>query len=167
MSELIMKEENGGKIIFNERPQYYHYGLGNSLLHADGGILEIGDDVAIGIWNIISAQNHIKIGNATILAERISIRDANHSYDDMSRHIKHQGFKTAPIIIGDGVWIGAGVVITAGVNIGNGAVVGANSVVTKDIPDYAIAVGSPARVIGFRTNEGYKRINNIEGWNTK
>ena len=52
--------------------------------------------------------------------------------------------------MGNDVWIGAHSVILSGVKIGNGAIIGANSVVSKDIPDYAIAVGSPAKVVGLR-----------------
>lgn len=55
-----------------------------------------------------------------------------------------------PIEIGNDVWIGTRVIIMDGVKIGNGAVIGSNSVVTKDVPDYGIVVGSPAKVIKFR-----------------
>ena len=57
-----------------------------------------------------------------------------------------------PIIVGDDVWLGSGVIVLAGVTIGDGAVIGAGSVVTKSIPAGAIAVGSPARVIRMRTD---------------
>lgn len=57
---------------------------------------------------------------------------------------------TAPIIIGDDVWIGTGAVITKGVKIGNGAVIGVNSLITKDVPENAIVAGNPAKVIKFR-----------------
>lgn len=57
----------------------------------------------------------------------------------------------APISIGEDVWIGRGVFVGKGVSIGQGAVIGANSVVVKDIPPYAVAVGAPARVIKYRT----------------
>lgn len=159
MGQLILRETNGGKIILHgDYPQYHDSSYGDSLIDADGGILEIGNDVAFGVWMVVSAQNHIKIGDSSIFAERVSIRDQNHRYDLMDRHIKHQGFTTAPIIIGNGVWVACNCVITAGVTIGDGAIIGANSVVTKDIPPYAIAVGSPAKVIGYRTEEGIKRV---------
>lgn len=68
-------------------------------------------------------------------------------------------------IIGNDVWIGYGAVIIAGCNIGNGAIIGANSVVTKDVPDYAIVVGNPAKVIRYRyTDEQIRQLNNIAWW---
>lgn len=64
--------------------------------------------------------------------------------------IREQPHTKKPIRIGDDVWIGANVTILKGVCIGKGAVVGAGSVVTRDIPEYAVAVGNPAKVIRYR-----------------
>lgn len=67
--------------------------------------------------------------------------------------------------IGNDVWIGTNVVILPGVKIGNGAVIGANAVVTKDVPDYAIVVGVPARVIKYRLEEDdIAKMNKIRWW---
>jgi len=66
---------------------------------------------------------------------------------------------TKQIVIKDSVWIGANCVVTAGVTIGKHAIIGAGSVVTKNIPDYSVAVGNPARVIkkyNFTTNSWEK-----------
>ena len=60
---------------------------------------------------------------------------------------------TAPIIIGDDVWIGTGAVITKGVKIGNGAVIGVNSLITKDVPENAVMVGIPAKNVGTATDK--------------
>ena len=68
--------------------------------------------------------------------------------------------------IGSDVWIGAGASIMTGVNVGDGAVIGANSVVTKDIPPYAVAVGVPAKIIKFRFDEDIiNRLLKIKWWN--
>ena len=66
--------------------------------------------------------------------------------------IKHPSFYKITII-GNDVWIGRNAVIIAGCDVGNGAIIGANSVVTKDVPDYAIVAGVPARIIRFRYTE--------------
>lgn len=69
-------------------------------------------------------------------------------------------------VIGNDVWIGRNVTIIAGVRIGNGVIIGAQSVVTHDIPDYAVAVGVPARIIRFRASENeIKKMNEIQWWN--
>jgi virginiamycin A acetyltransferase len=68
----------------------------------------------------------------------------------ISSNVKVAGVAEKPVTIGHGVWIGDSVTILPNVSIGNGAVIGAASVVTKDVPDYAIAVGNPCRVIRYR-----------------
>lgn len=74
--------------------------------------------------------------------------------------------ETKPISIGHDVFIGMNVLILDGVTIGNGAVIGAGSVVSKDIPPYAIAVGSPIKVIRLRqTEENIQKLQKIEWWN--
>lgn len=73
---------------------------------------------------------------------------------------------TEKTVIGNDVWIGRNATIIAGVKIGNGVIIGAGAVVTKDIPDYAIAVGVPAKVIRYRYNpEQIAKMNEIAWWN--
>ena len=71
-------------------------------------------------------------------------------------------------IIGNDVWIGLGATIMSGVKIGNGAVIGAKAVVAKDIPDYAVAVGNPAKVIHYRFQpQTIERLTKLSWWNWK
>ena len=79
----------------------------------------------------------------------MSIRDANHGIEH-GRPFRTQEHKTDAISIGSDVWIGRGSAILKGVTIGHGAIIGANSVVTHDIPENAIAVGAPARIVRYR-----------------
>lgn len=73
--------------------------------------------------------------------------------------------KTKRITIGNDVWLGLNTIITNGSNIGNGVIAGAGSVITKDIPDYAIVAGVPARIIRYRyTPEQIEKLNKIAWW---
>lgn len=109
------------------------------------GDVFIGDRTKIGLSNTIIGP--VTIGNDIRLAQNITVSGLNHDYQDVSMPIHEQGVSTSPITIQDGSWLGANVVVVAGVTIGKHCVVAAGSVVTKDIPDYSVAVGNPARVI--------------------
>lgn len=90
------------------------------------------------------------IGKDCLIGEMVSVRDHDHSFSSSDALIIDQGRKTAPIRIGDNVWIGAKATITTGVCIGSNAVIGAHAVVTTDIPPSCVAMGIPARVIRHR-----------------
>jgi len=114
------------------------------------GDIEIGAHSEIGINTVIYASNKISIGNNVLIAADCYIIDSNHGMakDDLIRNQKE--VCKGPVIIEDDAWLGAGVKVLSGVHIGKGAVIGAQSLVNKDIPDNAIAVGVPAKVIGYR-----------------
>lgn len=111
----------------------------------------IGRDVVIGRHTMITAKNIICVGNDTIIGDYVQIIDHSHGIEGTGV-IRNQEVKIGEVIIGSGCWIGAGAKILKNVHIGNGAVIGANAVVTGNIPDYAIAVGAPARVVKYRTD---------------
>lgn len=109
--------------------------------------LKIGEGTVIGHFNHIFATKSVEIGNYVITADKVYISDNSHSYEDISLPVLKQPLKQlAPVKIGDESWIGENVCIF-GASVGKHCVIGANSVVTRDIPDYSIAVGSPAKVI--------------------
>jgi len=112
--------------------------------------LEIGSNTTIGARCTLTAFGGLKIGNDVRIAPNVIIMTTDHEYADAKTLIRQQGFKQAPVEIGSDVWLAANVVIVKGVRVGDGAVIGANSVVTSDIPPYAIAVGSPCKVVGKR-----------------
>jgi acetyltransferase-like isoleucine patch superfamily enzyme len=121
----------------------------NNLLNSS---LIIGSNTYIGEYNNIRAGGGlIQIGNNCSISQHISIIASNHKYDRSSL-IRSQlwDLKNNYVIIKDDVWVGANVVILPGVTVSRGAIIGAGSIVTKDVPEYAIIVGSPARVIGYR-----------------
>ncbi|WP_319802363.1 acyltransferase [Flavobacterium sp. N502540] len=109
--------------------------------------LVIGEGSIIGHFNHIYATGEIILGKNVLTADKVYISDNLHQYEDINLPIMNQGIKQLPKLkIGDGTWIGENVCII-GANIGKNCVIGANSVVTKDIPDYCVAVGSPAKII--------------------
>lgn len=90
----------------------------------------------------------ITIEDKALIGSSVHIYVDTHAFDNPSVPIYDQGFyDSKPVLLKQGCWIGANAVILPGVTIGKNAVVGAGSVVTKSVPDYAVAVGNPARVI--------------------
>lgn len=112
-------------------------------------LIEIGKRTTVGYYNFIFASNSIKIGDDCLIAPFVYIVDSNHRIDKF-KLINAQPNTTAPIIIGNGVWISSNVTILKGVNIEDGAVIAANSVVNKNVGAYEIWGGSPAKKIGER-----------------
>ena len=110
-------------------------------------VVSIGDRCLIGRGSGIVGHFSIEIGNDVWTGHHVYITDQNHGYEDVTRPISQQSQPERPVVIGDGSWLGHGAVVLPGVTIGKHVVIGANSVVTKDIPDFSVAVGSPARVI--------------------
>ena len=110
-------------------------------------VVSIGDRCLIGRGSGIVGHFSIEIGNDVWTGHHGYITDQNHGYEDVTRPISQQSQPERPVVIGDGSWLGHGAVVLPGVTIGKHVVIGANSVVTKDIPDFSVAVGSPARVI--------------------
>ncbi|MBC7912746.1 MAG: acyltransferase [Pyrinomonadaceae bacterium] len=109
------------------------------------GDVIIGNKSIIGIGNVIIGP--VTIGDNVMLAQNIVVSGLNHGYQDITIPPKDQPVTTKPITIRDNVWIGANCVITAGVSIGKHSVIGAGSVVTKNIPEYVVAAGNPARIL--------------------
>jgi acetyltransferase-like isoleucine patch superfamily enzyme len=127
-----------------------HCRLGRGVfLETCGGHIRLGSHVRINTGCIVVSYASVEIGNDCLIGEYVSIRDADHGMADDAL-IRTQPHVSAPIVIGDNVWIARGSVILKGVTIGEGAVVAANSVVNRDVPAGAIVGGAPARVIKTR-----------------
>ena len=115
------------------------------------GSLEVGERTVFGHHCTIASDESISIGRDCLIAEMVSIRDHDHAFSSREISIIDQGRATAPIRIGDNVWIGGKATVTKGVTIGSNTVVGAHAVVTTDLPADCVAVGIPARVLRYRT----------------
>lgn len=109
--------------------------------------IEIGKNFYANHNLVILDSTNVKIGDNVFIAPDCSIYTAGHPIE---KDIRNQGIEYAkPVTIGNDVWIGGHVTILPGVKIGNNTVIGAGSVVTKDIPDNAIAYGNPCKVVKY------------------
>jgi acetyltransferase-like isoleucine patch superfamily enzyme len=156
--------------IFNER--FIHIGAGTMIgpgVSLSAGMVpgqecisdpvgSIGDRCLIGKGSGIVGHFEIVIGNDVWTGHNVYITDQNHDYRDVTRPMSQQSMPEQSVRIGDGSWLGYGTVVLPGAQIGKHVAVGANSVVSGSLPDFSVAVGSPARVIKQWTPEN--------GWHT-
>jgi serine acetyltransferase len=101
---------------------------------------------------MIDAHEHIEVGRNCMIGPNCYITDADHGIV-AGTAVQGQPMNSAPVVIEDDVWLGAGVKVLAGVRLGRGAVVGAGAVVTRDVPEDTIAVGVPAAALRRRSAE--------------
>ena len=121
-------------------------------------VIRVGDRCLFGKGSAIVGHHEIVIGDDVWTGHHVYITDQNHGYEDVTQPISRQTMPELPVRIGDGSWLGYGTVVLPGATIGRHVVVGANSVVTGEIPDFSVAVGSPARVIRrYDPDEGWRR----------
>lgn len=114
--------------------------------------IAIGDHSGIGVDARILGP--VKIGKNVMMGHEVLLIGQNHKFSDLHIPMSQQGYdREEPITIGDDGWVGARAIILPGVSLGRGVVIGAGSVVTQDIPEWAVAAGNPARVIRFRKQE--------------
>lgn len=145
--EEILKELLGGwgKNLWITPPFYVDY----------GEHIYFGDNCEVNMNCTFLDDNVIRIGDNALIAPNVQIYTAFHPTNPAERFgpRKEDGAfsfcktRTAPVTIGNNVWIGGGAIILPGVTIGDNVVIGAGSVVTRDIPDNVIAMGSPCRVV--------------------
>jgi acetyltransferase-like isoleucine patch superfamily enzyme len=132
----------GGTVTFGERCI-----LDRHLTVESGGDLRVGARTIFGHHCTIGSKEFIEIGADCLIAEMVSIRDNDHAVGSTERPYSSQGHVTAPVVIGNNVWLGSRAIVTRGVRIGDNAVIGAGAVVTEDVPGNSLAVGVPARVV--------------------
>ena len=110
--------------------------------------IEIGNYSSFGSRCVF--QGGVRIGSDVMMGPDVKIYTRNHNIDDVSQSMRLQGDSFSPVSIGDDVWIACNVVILPGVTISSHTVIGAGTIVTHDVPDYAVVVGNPAKVLRFR-----------------
>jgi len=134
---------------------------GRLLVFARSGEIVIGDHCFFGEGSEIWSGESVRIGHRVFVSHGVNIHDtSSHPRSARLRHIQFarrddpeyeramREISTAPVLIGDDAWIGLNAVILKGVTVGRGAIVGAGSVVTENVPEFAMVAGNPARRMG-------------------
>lgn len=130
--------------------RWVHLGDGCRIRCHEGSV-RIGDKAVFGASNTLNAYLDVELGASTLLADWIYICDFDHRYEDVNLPIKDQGIVKSPVRIGPETWIGTKVSVLRGAFVGRGCVLGAHAVVRAgEVPDHAVAVGAPARVVRDR-----------------
>jgi acetyltransferase-like isoleucine patch superfamily enzyme len=135
--------------------------VGHTSMIYPGSVFADAKDITLGHHVFVNSGAHfytsgstIEIGNYVLIGPNCSLIAANRDYSDWSRPMYFGSeYIKKPIKIEDDVWLGERVIVTGGVTISRGAVVAAGSVVTKDVPPYAIVGGVPAKVLKFRFDD--------------
>jgi acetyltransferase-like isoleucine patch superfamily enzyme len=137
------------------------FGTNNYLYHpfyiSSPQFAEIGSNVHINRGAFIRAEGGLKIGDNVHISRNLTLYTINHNYMGDALPYDHTVIRK-PVVIEKNVWIGINVTITPGVTIGEGAIIGAGTVVAKDIPSMAIVGSQPARIITYRDEEHYRRL---------
>ena len=148
VSMIIKKMRSSvGKHLFDRCGRNINIEKGADFGSGDG--LSIGNNSGLGIN--CKVRGPLEIGDNVMMGPDVVIMTNSHNFERIDIPMNIQGSAVPKrVVIGNDVWIGTRVIILPGVAIGNGAVIGAGAVVTKDIPDMAVAAGCPAKVIKYR-----------------
>lgn len=160
----VLKRTIHGENAENERIKMYEE---SNILVEEGACIT--DDCTIGAYSYIGSNTeirHTSIGRYVSIGSNCNIAPGEHRTNLVSTSYRiyknrigdiyydgDNGKRKGGVVIGNDVWIGCHVVARRGIKIGNGAIVGANSFVDKDVPDFAIVAGSPAKIIRYRFND--------------
>ena len=116
------------------------------MLYAKGK-LDIGSRFGINQYSRIVAHEHIEIGDNVTIGQMVSILDHDHHFEMKAGNLELDGYTTAPVKIGNNIWIGDKCTILKGVTIGNNVVVGANTLVHKNVPPNVVIGGTPFKIL--------------------
>ncbi len=147
------------KIKFKKEGVNCNYkGYSSSFIYPQNIVL--GDNVYLGKATEIDAAGGVTIGNGVIFGPEVCIYSRSHNFDseDLSALPFDNKFIVSAVEIKDYVWIGRRAIILPGVTIGKGAIIGAGAVVSKDVPDCAVVVGNPAKVVKYRNENTVNKL---------
>jgi acetyltransferase-like isoleucine patch superfamily enzyme len=148
--EISVRDE-GGRVAIGAGT---HVSRG-TIMHTRGGEIEIGPESSLGTNCRLGTTGTIRIGRYALFAAGCFIGGEDHPSDDPSiPMVKRPAVSRGGVTIGEDVWLGFQAIVLDGVTIGRGAIIGAGSLVTRDIPDLAVAMGTPAKVVRYRQGGG-------------
>ena len=119
----------------------------HNVLFSKGSNISVGDHSLVNRYVMLDDRADITVGSFVMMAAGVTIETHTHPFDDFSLPIAYGGRSGLEVTVGDNSVLGYNAVLMAGVNVGYRCIIGANSVVTKDIPDYTVAGGVPAKPI--------------------
>lgn len=148
------------------RPIFLH--CGKEVNIETGAYFGRGNTISIGDYSGIGRNSRLyqctTIGAHVMMGTDVLIVTDNHEFLSTEVLMTQQGHQPIdPVKIGDDVWIGSKAIILPGVCIGSGVIIGAGSVVTKDVPDWAVVGGNPARIIRYRKSGEERQLNPHDG----
>lgn len=121
------------------------------IIRATSSGIKIGSGSQLNPFTVIYGGEGVEIGKNVMIGPHCMLAAGSHDFTQVDIPMRWASHPSkGPIVIEDDVWLGSHVIVTDGITIGTGAVVGAGAVVTKSIPPYGIAMGMPARIVGFR-----------------
>jgi acetyltransferase-like isoleucine patch superfamily enzyme len=139
-------------------------GEGGLSLSGDLSKFKIDETSHLKANTFIECSGGVSIGKYFHTGRSLTIFSTNHNYDNASMIPYDELVIKKPVLIKDFVWCGSNVNILPGLTVGEGAVIGGGSVVTKDIPDYAIVGGNPAKIIKYRNISSFQRLKEEGRW---
>ena len=129
-----------------------------TILSCKNGNIQLEERANLGFNCEIFSGGEVRVGKDVLFAAYVYLVGGDHIYDRTDVPVSQQGRTSRGIVVGDGCWLGAHVVVADGVQIGQDAIIGAGAVVLKDIPDYHVAAGVPARPIKDRRRGGTETV---------
>jgi len=124
----------------------------NAILSCKNGDIELGDGANVGFNCELFSASLVRIGPRVLMAAYSYVIGGDHDFSDPSVSVMDQTRTSRGVTVGAGAWVGAGAKILDGVTVGERAIIGAGAVVNRDVPENAIAVGIPARIVSTRTS---------------
>ncbi len=130
----------------------------NSILSCKNGDIILDENVNIGFNSEVFSGSRVHVGKETLIAAYCYLIGGGHNTDNIGEAINKQGSVSHGIEVGENCWLGAGVKVLDKVNVGSHSILGAGAVVTRDIPEYAVAIGVPAKVFRDRREAAQQTV---------